>query len=206
MLGYEVSRPRAKYAQEKLGLSVIDELSALDTNYEVFFSSHVLEHVPAPQQVIDLAKRVTQSGGIFVAFTPNGSRPKAYANSGKFPLPLGLSPPQHVGRRVLPCGAREDCPKLFSIQPVRFEVHLKGGPDLRTWSSSCGATNYSSLRGWRRHACWRNLVRLPKFKPQFDPIPFDPIRALVAIMQFRKSWNGPECWSGFTPIFAGLSV
>ena len=37
------------------------------------FSCHVLEHVPSPQIAFDLAKSVLKPGGLFVAFTPNGS-------------------------------------------------------------------------------------------------------------------------------------
>lgn len=41
----------------------------------MFFSSHVLEHVPSVRQVFKLARRVTKQGGLFIAFTPNGSEP-----------------------------------------------------------------------------------------------------------------------------------
>src|SRR6185436_8915682 len=39
----------------------------------VFFSSHVLEHVPSTSAIFDLGVRLLRSGGLFVAFTPNGS-------------------------------------------------------------------------------------------------------------------------------------
>jgi SAM-dependent methyltransferase len=72
-VGYEISRPRAEYARERLAVRVCDRIEDLPARVDVFFSSHVVEHVPAPRDVIALARRLTRSGGLFVAFTPNGS-------------------------------------------------------------------------------------------------------------------------------------
>lgn len=82
--GFEISRPRARYAREKLGIDVRDDLEGVEGPFDVFFSSHVLEHVPAPLTTIDFAKEVTRPEGLFVAYTPNGSlvrmqeRPESY--------------------------------------------------------------------------------------------------------------------------------
>jgi 2-polyprenyl-3-methyl-5-hydroxy-6-metoxy-1,4-benzoquinol methylase len=76
---YEISRPRARYARDKLGVDVIDnmgELEAgthLDGTCDVFFSNHVMEHVPSPSHTVATARRLLKSGGLFVAITPNGS-------------------------------------------------------------------------------------------------------------------------------------
>jgi 2-polyprenyl-3-methyl-5-hydroxy-6-metoxy-1,4-benzoquinol methylase len=72
-VGYEISRPRAAYAREKLALHVFERLEDLPRGIDVFFSSHAIEHVPAPHQIFALARRLTRPGGLFVAFTPNGS-------------------------------------------------------------------------------------------------------------------------------------
>ena len=72
-VGYEISQPRARYAREALALSVCDRTEDLAGGLDVFFSSHVIEHVPAPRDVFSLARRLLRSGGLFVAFTPNGS-------------------------------------------------------------------------------------------------------------------------------------
>ena len=55
------------------GARVLDRTEDLAGGLDVFFSSHVIEHVPAPRDVISLARRLLRSGGLFVAFTPNGS-------------------------------------------------------------------------------------------------------------------------------------
>jgi len=76
---FEISRPRARYAREKLGVDVIDDLAALEAathlsgTMDLFFSNHVLEHVPRPSDVVATARRLLKPGGLFVAITPNGS-------------------------------------------------------------------------------------------------------------------------------------
>lgn len=76
---FEISRPRARFAREKLGVDVIDnpiELESathLDGSCDLFFSNHVLEHVPSPTEVVATARRLLKPGGLFVAITPNGS-------------------------------------------------------------------------------------------------------------------------------------
>jgi SAM-dependent methyltransferase len=75
---FEISRPRARYAHEKLGIDLVADVSedALSPefygSYDCFFSAHVLEHVPVPNRVLSLARSMLRSGGLFVAFTPNG--------------------------------------------------------------------------------------------------------------------------------------
>lgn len=73
-VGYEVSRPRARYAREKMNVAVHDDLSAVQGRFDAVFSCHVLEHVPQPSAVIAWARGVLRPGGVFVAVTPNGSR------------------------------------------------------------------------------------------------------------------------------------
>jgi SAM-dependent methyltransferase len=73
-IGYEISKPRAKYARDFLHVNVCDsEDQVLDHSVDCVFSSHVLEHVPAPKFALDFGSRVLRSGGLFVALTPNGS-------------------------------------------------------------------------------------------------------------------------------------
>jgi hypothetical protein len=72
-MGYEVSRPRAKYAKESLAVNVLETEQLLPGQFACFFSAHVLEHVPSVAEVIGLAKRLLSPNGVFVAFCPNGS-------------------------------------------------------------------------------------------------------------------------------------
>lgn len=75
---YEVGIARRNYGIEHLGVRHVDDLfevasgHPLFESFDCFFSAHVLEHVPSPSKVIDLAYRCLKPGGVFVAFTPNG--------------------------------------------------------------------------------------------------------------------------------------
>jgi cyclopropane fatty-acyl-phospholipid synthase-like methyltransferase len=71
--GYEISRPRAAYARDQLAVPVLDEISQVSGPFDCMFSCHVLEHLPTPRLALDLAARVLRPGGLFLAFTPNGS-------------------------------------------------------------------------------------------------------------------------------------
>lgn len=72
---YEISEPRRRYAVRNLDCTVHSTFADITPGFDVFFSSHVLEHVPSPKNVIELALSVVKPGGLFVAFTPNGSAP-----------------------------------------------------------------------------------------------------------------------------------
>ncbi len=73
VIGFEVSEGRCRYAQDMLGVnaaSTIDRLP-MQGEFDVFFSSHVLEHIPNLGEVLLLARTIVKPGGLFVAFTPN---------------------------------------------------------------------------------------------------------------------------------------
>lgn len=76
---FEISESRRRFAQKKLGVKVIDRFDLatagqeMKESFDVFFSSHVLEHVPSPGRVLQVAWDMLKPGGLFVAITPNGS-------------------------------------------------------------------------------------------------------------------------------------
>ncbi|MEX1024031.1 MAG: methyltransferase domain-containing protein [Planctomycetota bacterium] len=69
---FEVDPRRAAFAREHLGVRVFDAFAAARGPYDVFFSSHVLEHLPELGATLTRAFEVLRPGGLFVAFTPNG--------------------------------------------------------------------------------------------------------------------------------------
>ena len=72
---YEISKPRSNYAKTKLNIKIIDNLNSLENNqFDIFFCSHVLEHLPDLNSTINFALKVLKKDGFFVAFTPNGSK------------------------------------------------------------------------------------------------------------------------------------
>lgn len=71
---FEISKPRCRYAREKLDIPAFDALDQISNEpFDIFFSAHVLEHVPSVSAVFELARNKLKKGGLFVAFTPNGS-------------------------------------------------------------------------------------------------------------------------------------
>jgi 2-polyprenyl-3-methyl-5-hydroxy-6-metoxy-1,4-benzoquinol methylase len=79
VLSYEISKPRAQFARDKLDIEVLKtepdsaSLGPLRGSVDCFFSSHVLEHLPHPSAAFALARAMVKPGGWMVAFTPNGS-------------------------------------------------------------------------------------------------------------------------------------
>lgn len=74
-------------------MDVIDDVAALEDashlfgTYDLFFSNHVMEHVPSPSDAVATARKFLKPGGLFVAITPNGSlgyRDVAYKGWHKF--------------------------------------------------------------------------------------------------------------------------
>lgn len=82
----EISARRRDFAREKLGVRMVDDpfeadfLQSARASFDVFFSSHVLEHVPRPSRVWELGRALLRPGGLFVAITPNGSEAARKAN------------------------------------------------------------------------------------------------------------------------------
>ncbi|WP_083967418.1 methyltransferase domain-containing protein [Methylosinus sp. LW3] len=76
---YEIAEDRRNYGIAKLGVRHVDDPFAIDeehplyNSFDCFFSAHVLEHVPAPSKVFDLAWKCLRLGGVFIAVAPNGS-------------------------------------------------------------------------------------------------------------------------------------
>lgn len=78
---FEVAPTRRRYAKEKLDVSTIEAIDeAPPESFDCFFSAHVLEHVPSPGEAIRAAWQLLKSGGVFVAFTPNGASEARAAN------------------------------------------------------------------------------------------------------------------------------
>lgn len=72
---FEISKSRCGYAREHLDIRAHDELTKIEGyQFDVFFSAHVLEHVPAVADVVTYAFSKLKKNGLFIAFTPNGSR------------------------------------------------------------------------------------------------------------------------------------
>jgi len=71
---FEVAPSRRRFAREKLNVETIDDMQNVRGHFDCFFSAHVLEHVPSPRLTFQYAMTLLKPGGLFVSFTPNGSK------------------------------------------------------------------------------------------------------------------------------------
>lgn len=73
--GFEISKPRAEFGRNHLGVNIIDEYSDLDkiqaSSYDIIFASHVLEHLPTLKGVFERFSFLLKSKGMLVLFVPN---------------------------------------------------------------------------------------------------------------------------------------
>ena len=93
---FEVSQPRGGFAREKLGIDVVSSLEAARGPFDVFFSAHVLEHVPSVAEAVRRGMSLLRPGGLFVAFTPNGSAQFRATDPGAWHKLWGLVHPQLI--------------------------------------------------------------------------------------------------------------
>jgi 2-polyprenyl-3-methyl-5-hydroxy-6-metoxy-1,4-benzoquinol methylase len=81
---YEISRPRARYAEEKLGCHMLPDMDHVPEKMDCLFGAHVIEHLPDPNIIWEAAQKILKPHGKVVLFTPNGEpelaeqRPDSY--------------------------------------------------------------------------------------------------------------------------------
>lgn len=93
---HEISRPRARYAAEKLDCNVCAPQD-LPEKVDCLFSAHVIEHLNDPRQMWEVASNIVKPGGVVAIFLPNGdpSRERLDRNYHKYwgqVHPLLISP------------------------------------------------------------------------------------------------------------------
>jgi 2-polyprenyl-3-methyl-5-hydroxy-6-metoxy-1,4-benzoquinol methylase len=84
VFSYEIGNARKRYAREKLGCNMVDDLRTLDGSIDCFFSSHVIEHLPDPGIMFAEATRTLKDTGIFICYCPNGAIERERADLGSY--------------------------------------------------------------------------------------------------------------------------
>lgn len=131
---FEISRPRAAYARSQLGISMPDLETLSTASYDVFFSAHVIEHVPSPATIVQLGMRLLKPGGLFVCFCPNGSITFRQRAPRDWHLMWGQSHPQLVDEVYLK--------QVFPRQPL-----LMHSAPLQRWDDP---VNLHDVASWQR--------------------------------------------------------
>jgi 2-polyprenyl-3-methyl-5-hydroxy-6-metoxy-1,4-benzoquinol methylase len=74
-VGFEISKPRAQYGRAKLGLNLIDSFDDLailpQGSFDIIFSNHVVEHLPAIGPTFAALTRLLKVGGFIFHILPN---------------------------------------------------------------------------------------------------------------------------------------
>jgi 2-polyprenyl-3-methyl-5-hydroxy-6-metoxy-1,4-benzoquinol methylase len=80
VVSYEISAQRAAYAAAKLGCHMLTSPTDLDGPVDCLFAAHVIEHLPRPSELWELASAAVSETGVVVLFMPNGEMSRADAN------------------------------------------------------------------------------------------------------------------------------
>lgn len=70
--GFELSKPRASFGQDKLNVTIHTETSDIPKDLDIVMCSHVIEHLSDINAFIELSKKHLSPNGLFIAFCPNG--------------------------------------------------------------------------------------------------------------------------------------
>lgn len=118
---FEISRPRATYGNRHLELNIKSNTSDLETGNDLFYSSHVIEHVPSIGDMVNESKRLLKREGIFVAESPNGSAAFRKINASGFHQGWGLVHPNYLSDKFYQ-HLFEDNPYLVTSTPFPLDA------------------------------------------------------------------------------------
>ena len=72
-VGFELSKIRSKYGENNLDIKIYTEDAEIRNGNDIFFSSHVIEHLLDLKEHFKLIKEKLTAQGFLVVFCPNGS-------------------------------------------------------------------------------------------------------------------------------------
>jgi 2-polyprenyl-3-methyl-5-hydroxy-6-metoxy-1,4-benzoquinol methylase len=123
--GYEISPVNRRFAREVIGINMVDDFEAYARElaapeYDVFISSHVLEHLPEVTPVLQLAERLVKPGGLMIFFVPNGSESFMRANRARWRRLWGEVHPLFLTDKFFRKAIRH--PMLLAASPVSADA------------------------------------------------------------------------------------
>lgn len=93
---FEISRAMAKKGNELLDLDIKHRVEDLQPGNDIFFTSHVIEHMTDINFLLDTSKRLLTRDGLFMAYSPNGSKAYREKNPVVFSSLWGLVHPNFL--------------------------------------------------------------------------------------------------------------
>lgn len=136
---FEISQPRREYATRQLGVVAHSSMADVRGKFDVFFSAHVIEHVPSVSGMIRAAKRLLKPDGWFVAFSPNGSDEFKKKDYRSWDLLWGMVHPNFLDKIFYQ--------KFFSRRSYLLASNPYGLTAIRKWSASRKSPHILNLEG-----------------------------------------------------------
>lgn len=131
--GFEPSRARCDFAVSRMGVTAFHSERRLPTGFDVFYCSHVLEHVPNASRTVQLAKRLVRPGGWIVFLTPNGCKARRRTDPPAWSKSWGSVHPNLLDDAFYTIAA-DGRPLLLASDPYDVEAirQWAGRPGVRT--------------------------------------------------------------------------
>jgi len=98
---FEISAPRAEYARDYLDCLTLDSPESCPEKVDLFFSAHVIEHLPNPNLIWEAARQTLKPGGLVVLFMPNGDPSRERMNARSYHQVWGKVHPLLVSAKAL---------------------------------------------------------------------------------------------------------
>jgi 2-polyprenyl-3-methyl-5-hydroxy-6-metoxy-1,4-benzoquinol methylase len=125
---FEISKPRCSYAREKLGINAKDSLDEIVDEFDIIFSSHVIEHLPSVVEYLDFATQRLRHGGMLITVSPNGSEEFFKASPREYRQLWGLNHPQMLDEKFYI--------RYFGELNLLITSNPYSIPHLKSWNKS----------------------------------------------------------------------
>lgn len=126
---FEISRHRSAYARERLGIRTVHLEEIPGGRFDVFFSAHVVEHVPSVEEMMRLGESALRPGGLFLGVTPNGSAAWRKRDPEGWHRSWGYVHPQLLDEEYLKrMSGRRPCVAASAPYPLESLRAWDGGP------------------------------------------------------------------------------
>ena len=113
---FEISKRMSEKGQELLGLEITSSVTDLTSGNNVFFTSHVIEHLSDINILLATAKQLLTDDGYFIAYSPNGSADYKRKNPETFHKLWGMVHPNFMNEKFY-CNVFKEHPYLITSSP-----------------------------------------------------------------------------------------
>lgn len=149
VVGYELSKERAAFARKMLSVEVVSGIHDICGEFDVFFSTHVIEHIPNVANFLDFAFTRLQKSGLFMAVTPNGSFCYRTKRPGNWQRVWGFKHPVLLDEKFIQ--------QTFSKYPWLATSQLENYDAMSSWQTD-GGLYLGDMSGWE-------LLLVSRLKP-----------------------------------------